>query len=54
VINALFGPIITFRHGELKAAWGAIYAAEAVALENFRSKFNVPLEVDSQGFCVLA
>ncbi|HYS94784.1 MAG TPA: carboxymuconolactone decarboxylase family protein [Candidatus Acidoferrales bacterium] len=25
----------------------------AVALENFRSKFNVPLGVESQGFCVL-
>jgi len=24
-----------------------------VALENFRSKFNVPLGVESQGFCVL-
>ena len=25
----------------------------AVALENFRSKFNVPLQVEAQGFCVL-
>jgi alkylhydroperoxidase family enzyme len=25
----------------------------AVALENFRSKFNVPLGVETQGFCVL-
>ena len=24
-----------------------------VALENFRSKFNVPLGVESQGFCIL-
>jgi alkylhydroperoxidase family enzyme len=24
-----------------------------VALENFRSKFNVPLGVEAQGFCVL-
>jgi len=24
-----------------------------VALENFRSKFNVPLGVESQGFCLL-
>ena len=24
----------------------------AVALENFRSKFNVPLGIESQGFCV--
>ncbi len=27
--------------------------AAAVALENFRSKFNVALGVESQGFCVL-
>jgi len=25
----------------------------AVALENFRSKFNVPLGVESQGFCIV-
>jgi len=25
----------------------------AVALENFRSKFNVPLQIESQGFCVV-
>jgi alkylhydroperoxidase family enzyme len=25
----------------------------AVALENFRSKFNVPLQVEAQGFCVI-
>jgi len=25
----------------------------AIALENFRSKFNVPLGVESQGFCIL-
>jgi alkylhydroperoxidase family enzyme len=25
----------------------------AVALENFRSKFNVPLQVEAQGFCVV-
>ena len=25
----------------------------AIALENFRSKFNVPLGIGSQGFCVL-
>ncbi|HYB41886.1 MAG TPA: hypothetical protein VEL75_08960 [Candidatus Methylomirabilis sp.] len=25
----------------------------AVALENFRSKFNVPLGVESQGFCII-
>jgi len=26
----------------------------AVALENFRSKFNVPLGIEAQGFCVLS
>ena len=25
----------------------------AVAIENFRSKFNVPLGVEAQGFCVI-
>jgi alkylhydroperoxidase family enzyme len=25
----------------------------AVALENFRSKFNVPLGVEAEGFCVI-
>lgn len=25
----------------------------AVALENFRSKFNVPLHVEAQGFCIV-
>ena len=25
----------------------------AVAVENFRSKFNVPLGVEAQGFCVI-
>ena len=25
----------------------------AVALENFRSKFNVPLQIEAQGFCML-
>ncbi len=29
VVNALFDHIITFRHAELRTAWGAIYAAEA-------------------------
>ena len=24
-----------------------------VAIENFRSKFNVPLQVEAQGFCLL-
>jgi alkylhydroperoxidase family enzyme len=27
--------------------------AAAIALENFRSKFNVALGVESQGFCLL-
>ena len=30
IVNALFDHIITFRHAELRAAWRAIYAAEAV------------------------
>ena len=25
----------------------------AVALENFRSKFNVPLGIEAQGFCII-
>jgi len=25
----------------------------AIALENFRSKFNVPLGIEAQGFCLL-
>jgi ABC-type Fe3+ transport system substrate-binding protein len=29
VVNALFDHLITFRHAELRTAWGAIYAAEA-------------------------
>jgi alkylhydroperoxidase family enzyme len=28
--------------------------AAAIALENFRSKFNVALGVEGQGFCLLA
>jgi alkylhydroperoxidase family enzyme len=28
--------------------------AAAIALENFRSKFNVALGVEDQGFCLLA
>jgi alkylhydroperoxidase family enzyme len=31
----------------------AVELTAAVALENFRSKFNVALGVESQGFCVL-
>ena len=27
--------------------------AAAIAVENFRSKFNVPLGVEAQGFCVI-
>jgi phosphoglycerate transport regulatory protein PgtC len=30
IVNALFDQIITYRHTELKAAWRAIYAAEAI------------------------
>jgi ABC-type glycerol-3-phosphate transport system substrate-binding protein len=29
VVNSLFDHLITFRHAELKAAWGAIYSADA-------------------------
>lgn len=29
VVNSLFDHVITFRHAELKAAWGAIYAGDA-------------------------
>jgi ABC-type Fe3+ transport system substrate-binding protein len=29
VVNALFDQVVTFRHTELKAAWGAIHAADA-------------------------
>jgi ABC-type Fe3+ transport system substrate-binding protein len=29
VVNSLFDHLITFRHAELKAAWGAIHAADA-------------------------
>jgi hypothetical protein len=28
VVNSLYDHVITFRHAELKAAWGAIYQAE--------------------------
>jgi ABC-type Fe3+ transport system substrate-binding protein len=29
VVNALFDQVVTFRHAELKAAWGAIHGADA-------------------------
>jgi phosphoglycerate transport regulatory protein PgtC len=29
LVNALFDQVVTFRHAELKAAWGAIHAADA-------------------------
>jgi phosphoglycerate transport regulatory protein PgtC len=29
VVNALFDQVVTFRHAELKAAWGAIHVADA-------------------------
>ena len=29
IVNSLFDHVVTFRHAELKAAWGAIHAAEA-------------------------
>ena len=37
----------TFDEGQI------VELTAAVALENFRSKFNVPLGVESQGFCVV-
>ena len=42
--------------GRLRAHFDEAQIVEltaAVALENFRSKFNVPLGVESQGFCML-
>jgi len=30
-----------------------VLTTAAVALENFRSKFNVALGIEAQGFCVL-
>jgi alkylhydroperoxidase family enzyme len=42
--------------GRLKSIFDDAQIVEltaAVALENFRSKFNVPLGVESQGFCAL-
>jgi alkylhydroperoxidase family enzyme len=32
---------------------GTVELTAAVALENFRSKFNVALGIEAQGFCVL-
>ena len=29
VVNALFDQVVTFRHAELKAAWGALHTADA-------------------------
>jgi len=42
--------------GRLRAHFDEAQIVEltaAVALENFRSKFNVPLQIGSQGFCVV-
>ncbi|HTY78397.1 MAG TPA: hypothetical protein VMI34_11315 [Candidatus Bathyarchaeia archaeon] len=42
--------------GRLRAHFDEAQIVEltaAVALENFRSKFNVPLGVESQGFCIV-
>ena len=42
--------------GRLRAIFDEAQIVEltaAVALENFRSKFNVPLGVGAQGFCLL-
>ena len=40
----------------LRSHWSESQIVEltaAVALENFRSKFNVPLGVEAQGFCII-
>ena len=40
----------------LRSHWSESQIVEltaAVALENFRSKFNVPLGVEAQGFCMI-
>jgi alkylhydroperoxidase family enzyme len=48
VTDELFGRARThFSEAEI------VELTAAVALENFRSKFNVALGVESQGFCVL-
>ena len=48
VDDALFARLRThFREAEI------VELTAAVALENFRSKFNVPLGVEPQGFCLL-
>jgi len=42
--------------GRVRAVFDEAQTVEltaAVALENFRSKFNVPLGVESQGFCII-
>ena len=42
--------------GRLRRHFGESQLVEltaAVALENFRSKFNVPLGVEAQGFCTI-
>ena len=43
-------------HGRLRRHFSEAQVVEltaAVALENFRSKFNVALGIEAQGFCVL-
>ncbi len=48
VSDELFGRLRSFfDEGQL------VELTAAVALENFRSKFNVPLGVESQGFCLI-
>ncbi len=43
VLNSLYDHLITFRHAELRAAWGAIFAAEtAIAKANAAGK-SIPL-----------
>ena len=43
-------------HGRLRRHFSEAQIVEltaAIALENFRSKFNVALGIEAQGFCVL-
>jgi alkylhydroperoxidase family enzyme len=48
VSDELFGRLRThFSEAEI------VELTAAVALENFRSKFNVPLQIEAQGFCLL-
>ena len=34
-------------------SWADMAPTDAVAMENFRSKFNPPLGIEAQGFCMV-